>query len=106
MAFSPLYIGADHDVSYTGAANAMTGAYFNAGTCTYTLTDENGATVGSGTLSYEAASNGNYYGVIESTVTGTLTVDALYWLQIVFDSGTGYNDKRYVPLRAAYRTGT
>lgn len=100
---SALYIGADMNVAYSGASIASTGAYLNAGTCTWTLKDSDGLTVGNGSLAYVAASNGNYLGVIESTVTGTLTADAPYTLYVVFAQST-YDDKRIIPLRAANRT--
>jgi hypothetical protein len=102
MAISALFIGADMNVSYSGASIASTGAYLNSGTCTYVLRDEDGATVGTGTLPYVAASDGEYAGVIQSTVTATLDEDAAYTLTITFVSGS-YNDERDIPLRAAYR---
>jgi hypothetical protein len=106
VAISALIIGADMDVGYTGASNARSGAYFNAGTCTYALKSATGTSLGTGTLSYVAASDGDYYGTIESTVTAALTEDTPYFLEITFASGTGYEDFRRIPLRAAYRTAT
>lgn len=103
MAISALFIGADMDVFYSGASVASTGAYLNAGTCTYVLTDSAGATVGTGTLAYVAASNGDYAGTIESTVTALLDEDEQCELTITFVQ-SGYNDSRVIPMRAAYRT--
>ncbi len=103
-ALDPLFIGSDMDVGYTGARAARTGAYLNSGTCTYELVqDSDGSVVGTGALTYVAASNGDYYGTIESTVTALLDVDGAYTLTITFVE-VGYNDERVERLRAAYRT--
>lgn len=105
MAISPLYIGADLDLDYSDARVASTDAPLNTGTCTWTLKDADGLTVGSGTLAYVAASSGDYAGVMQSTVTGALEVDAPYTLTILFSQGS-YQDARVIPMRAAYRTTT
>ena len=97
-----IFIGADFDLGYEGAQAALSEAYLNSGTCTYQLKSSAGTVVGSGTLSYVAASDGNYRGTIESTVTATLTEDSLYYLEITF-ADSGYNDFRRFQLRAAYR---
>ena len=103
MTVTIIRIGADHDVSYLGAAD-RDGNYQNSGTCTYALKDADGNAVsgGTGTLSYVAASNGNYLGVIESTVTATLTAGATYYLEITFSKST-LNDFRRLRCRAEYR---
>lgn len=105
MASDVIYIGADHNVSYTGARNALTGAYFNAGTCAWTLADSTGATVATGSLAYQSGTNGNYYGTIDAAVTETLEQDAPYTVTITF-SQAGYDDERVLNVRAAYRTTT
>lgn len=102
MAITALYVGADMDIGYSGAVPAAGGSYLTSGTCTWVLKNSAGATVASGSLSYVAASNGNYLGVMESTVTSTLTADDPYTLTITFVQGS-YNDERVIPLRAAYR---
>ncbi len=102
MAIDPLWIGVDFDLGFTGATAALTGAPLNSGTCTYVLKDSDGATIGSGVLTYVAASAGDYYGTIESTVTTTLEDGAEYVLTISFVQG-GYNDRRVLNLFAAYR---
>jgi len=102
MAISPLYCGADMDVSYTGAALAQDGTPLNAGNCTYTLEDAEGTLLDSGSLEYVSGSSGNYLGVIQSEVTQTLVVDELYILTITFVLGD-YDDLRVIPLRAANR---
>lgn len=103
MAIDPLYIGADMDLGYSGAVPAAGGSYLNSGTCTYELKDSDEEIVASGSLAYVALSDGNYAGVLESTVTEDLTADAPYSLEITFTQA-GYNDFRRIPLRAAYRT--
>lgn len=98
----PIYIGSDHFVRYDGARDSATGVYLNSGTCTYELFTAAGASLGTGTLSYVSASNGNYRGTIESTVTSGLTLGAAYRVVIVFEQGS-YNDRRTLRLRAADR---
>lgn len=105
MAISPLFIGDDLDLGYTGAKNARTGAFLNSGTCTYTLKDSEGATIDSGSLDYVAASDGDYYGVIESSVTGDLEDGGEYFLTITFASGA-MNDERRLALFGVYRGAT
>lgn len=93
------------NVSYSGARPAAGGSYLNAGTCTWALTDSDGAEVGSGALSYVALSDGNYLGTIDASVTGALVEDGAYDLVIEF-AESGYEDYRKFAMRAAYRTAT
>jgi hypothetical protein len=102
MAIEPLYVGCDMDLAYLGARAALDNTYLNSGTCTYDITDQTGTSIGTGTLTYDAGSSGNYRGVIESTVTDTVTEDAYYTLTITFVQG-GYNDERVINLIGAYR---
>ena len=103
MQVDPIYISVDHNMTLTGMNIA--GTYLNTATATYVLKDADGSTVsgGTGTLSYVSASNGNYLGVIESTVTALLTENARYWIEITFSQGS-YQDFRRLPVRALYRT--
>ena len=98
----PIYIGSDHDVTYEGAYGG--GGYLNSATVTFALKDSAGTTVsgGTGTLSYVAASSGNYAGVIQSSVTSLLTNRANYTLEITFVQ-SAFDDFRRLPLRACYR---
>lgn len=100
-----IYIGADMDVTYSGARIASTDAYLNTGTCTYALKTSSGAAVsgGTGTLSYVASSDGDYAGVIDTIVTAALTEGSNYLLDITFVDGA-YNDFRRIRLRAVYRS--
>lgn len=97
-----IYIAADRTVTYSGASAG--GSYLNSATVTYSLKDATLTTVsgGTGTLSYVAASNGNYSGTIESTVTSTLTAGEKYYLDITLVSGS-YDDFRRLELYAEYR---
>lgn len=99
---SALYIGADMDVEYTGAQDRE-GTFLNSGTCTWQLFTAAGVSVATGTLTYDTGSDGDYYGVIESTVTAGLTADAPYYVIITFVQGA-YNDSRKLNSRAAYRS--
>jgi hypothetical protein len=98
----PIFINADNEVSWTGAT--ANGSYLNSATVTYALKTITGATVsgGTGTLSYVAASNGNYLGTIESTVTTLLTEGTVYLLQITL-SQSSYNDFRQLEVVGTYR---
>lgn len=98
-----IYIGCDHTVSVTGLRIAG-GAHLNAATITYSLqsTDGTEITGGSGSLTYTPASDGDYTGTIESTVTALLTNKVLYLL-ILTIAESPYNDKRWIELNAARR---
>ena len=99
-----LFIGCDENVSYAGASDAITGTYLNTGTCTYSL--QTVATppvvIDSGTLSYVAASNGNYLGIIDAAITGALTNGQTYNVVVTFAQGN-YNDQQRVQELAGYR---
>lgn len=96
-----IFVGADFDVDYA-LARTRAGTYLNSGTCTYTLVDSDASSLDSGTLSYVSGSNGKYTGVIASTVTAALTIDALYTLTITFNQGD-YDDRRVFTLTAKQR---
>lgn len=99
-----LFIGCDMVVQYTGARDAISGAYLNSGTCTYALLDAdgNGVAGGSGSLSYVAASDGIYRGVIDGAVTALLTEGETYTVRFTFTGG-GYDDVQYLELVAKKR---
>ena len=103
-----LYIGEDLTVTWTGASVTVNGttSYLNSATVTYAITDAAGTAVsgGTGTLSYIAASNGNYEGTIESTVltASNFTVGRTYLLDITLVQ-SGYNGFRRLECRAAIR---
>ena len=103
MAVGCIVIGGDMDIGYEGAKASRTGAYLNSGTCTYEVFDSVGTSLATGTLDYEAASNGNYYGAIPSTVTDPMTEGDFYTVVITFVDGS-YNDVRYITEPAVRRT--
>lgn len=112
MTRKPLPINSDVYVEFLGARDSADDSYLNSGTCTYALylapTTPGGSrtavTGGTGTLSYVAASNGNYRGVIESTITGTLTKGLPYDVVITFVQGN-YNREKVLLYRAAEDIG-
>lgn len=100
MATKPIFIAADHDLAYSGAAGS--GSYLNAATITWALKNAAGTTLASGSLTYTASSNGNYTGVVQSTDTSGLTAGLLYYLEITFTQGL-YQDFRRLTRKATYR---
>lgn len=98
-----IYIGADHDVLYSGAVPRSGGSYLNTGSGTWTLKTAAGASVATGTIDYVAASNGNYTGVIAGTSITGLTEGTTYYVEISFADLT-FHDFRRWPVEAAYRS--
>jgi hypothetical protein len=98
-----IYIGPDHHVRYDDAADERTGTALTTGTCTFLLTDEDGATVTGSSGEAAHVSDGDYFGVIDGpTCTAALVEDAYYTCVITFSQGD-YDDVRYLVLRAAKR---
>lgn len=100
-----LPIGCNVTVSYTGAQDAVTLAYLNTGTATWAVKDADDATVGSGSLTYLAASDGNYYGTIPASLTAGLTLDDPYTVVVNFSQtgSTTYTDERFDTIFASLR---
>lgn len=110
-----LYIASDMDVTLTGASVAATGAFLNAGTVTFSLLSAgirqvSGRLVASGSetvlsgptaMAYIAASDGNYRGVMPSTVTALLTDRTYYYVDIVYTDGN-YDVKFRLTCLAQY----
>lgn len=90
-----LFAGNDALLRWTGAANSVTGAYLNAATVTAQLYDENDDPKGDPvTLDYVAGSNGNYLGVLESSVIDAhFAVGDRYELVVTLVQG-GVNGRR------------
>jgi hypothetical protein len=94
-----LYRGSDGTLKLTGLSVAETGAYLNAATVTYAIKDPaTGDTVsgGSGTMSYVAASNGNYTVEIDAAVTVLMTADR-YRVDVTAIEGS-YKDVRRIRI--------
>ena len=105
-----LYIGEDFRVTLTGLSyttDAGAVAYLNAATVTYALKSAAGAAIagGTGSLSYVAASNGNYAATGNKAVTLLLSDGALYFLEVTIAEG-GRDGFRRLALRALYRGAT
>lgn len=104
MARATIPIGGDFDLYATGASIRATAAYLNAATVTYTLYEADATTAvsgGTGTLTYVAASNGNYLGRVESTVTATLVRGRAYWVKFELSEGS-YNAAAWKQYWADY----
>lgn len=99
-----LFIGSDMDVTVTKLKARALNVYLNSAVVTWTLDNSAGTELGTGTLDYEAASNGNYTGVIESSVTDLLTDGEDYTLTVTAVQGD-YDDLRRFVLQARYRRG-
>jgi len=99
----PLYINADQDLFLVGARLAD-GTFLNSATVTWAVYTAAGSAVSgaTGTLSYVSGSDGNYAGVIASTVNASFTENAKYTLIITLVQG-GYNDERRIPCIGTYR---
>lgn len=103
-----LYFGEDHTLSWDAASVTVNGtlSYLNSATVTYAVKDRTGTAVsgGTGTLSYIAASSGDYEGTIESSVmtTSNFTEGETYFVELTL-SQSSYNGFRRLVCRAAYR---
>lgn len=103
-----IYIGEDLTLTFTGASVTVQGStsYLNSATVTYAVKDATGTAVSgaTGTLTYVAASNGNYEGTLESSVTtpANFTEGGTYIVEYTLSQST-YNGFRRMVCRAAYR---
>jgi len=98
-----IYISADNLVSWEGMVNESTDEYINDAVVTFTLKTVAGVAVtGASAISmtYQTASDGNYHGILESTVT--LTADTQYYLEIIATSGGTLVGFRRWPVVARY----
>lgn len=108
-----LYVGSGKIVRFENMRDADTGDYLNAG---WTATWELWTATGSGTalspgsavpgatgsMTYEADSNGNYEGVIPDTITADLTAGSNYFVRGLFTDGVS-SDTRWLPAQAVRR---
>lgn len=108
MSVESIYIGEDHNVEWEGARDLNAGTYLNSATVTYELKDSDGDVLDSGTLDYVASSNGDYLGVIQSTVTDDLAENTVnnpfYYVEVTLSQGN-YNGFRRLRFKARYREG-
>ena len=92
-----LYLQNDNDIKISGLRDSDSGSYLNAETLTYAIVNEAGTTVtgATGTLTYQAASDGDYLGVVDASVmvlTGTVpfTLTGTFFVEVTV-SGSGYD---------------
>lgn len=97
-----IYIGSDHTVQFDKVRD-IDKNYLNSGSATFALTEKyTGTTVTTGTLDYVAASNGRYRGLIDRTVTVTLSENSFYYLTVVFVN-SGFDTERRLELQAKFQ---
>lgn len=97
-----IFIGEPRDVSLTGLKRRSTDTYKNDATITWALKELDGTSIATGSLSYVAASDGDYLGVIPANVTDDLEEGVEY---IVEWFGADITDRRLTPV-AEYRGRT
>jgi len=105
-----LYISEDFRITLSGLSyetDAGVTTYLNAATVTYALKNAAGAAVagGTGSLSYIAASNGNYVATGDKAVTVLLSEGVRYYLEVTIAEGSRDGFRR-LELRAEYRGAT
>jgi hypothetical protein len=81
-------IGSDNTVTLTGLYDSVLGDYVNDATVTGTIYTDSGTSVGTFTLSYVAASDGDYRGGITASTSSTLTAGNAYSIRVVATSGS------------------
>lgn len=106
-------IGCDHNLWYgkgpvDGAKDARTGLPLNGLSVSYQFyaaVDDEELTSGAVSMDYVENSNGNYLGVLPSTITADLE-DGEEYYALITATGGGYDDVRKILGRAAYRERT
>lgn len=73
-------IGSDNALFLSGLQDSLTSSYLNSAVVTWQLTDSSNTVLGSGSLSYVSASNGDYQGNMPNSLTSTLVVGQRYFL--------------------------
>jgi hypothetical protein len=94
-----IVVGSDFTPQIGGVRNAATGDYLNSATVTFVLYNAVGTSVTSGSCTYVTSSDAVYRGVIESTVTSTLTAGNAYYL-IYTVSSSGIDSEHREDLTA------
>ena len=99
-----LYVGCDNVVEVDELKNELTGSYMNSATVTFDVFDSDGVAVSDAaavSMSYVAASNGKYQGVLESAVA--LVEGNFYTVVVSIVQGNIVDQRRWEAL-ACYRT--
>jgi hypothetical protein len=101
-----LYKNEDNLIEYNGLQDAITLAYINDATLTYTLKSESDQIIDGVedvSLPYVAASNGDYRDILDASVD--LPVYSVVWLEITIDA-SGRDGFRRVECFVTYRDDT
>jgi hypothetical protein len=95
-------VNSDNLIRWDRMSLASTGAFVNDAAVTFTVKDASGVVVSgaTGVMSYVAASDGRYEGILESTVI--LILGGTYYLEVTATSG-GANGFRRIECVAAYQ---
>lgn len=81
-------VGNDTLVSLSSLRNGRTSAYMNAASVSVVINDLAGTeVVSSQSLTYETGTDGNYYVVLDKSLTSGLTVGALYYVTVTTSEG-------------------
>ncbi len=110
MAIMNVYISEDTLIEFSGMKDASDDTYINDSTGTWELSTydngEPGTSLATGSLSYVAASNGNYQGTIDKGDPSTaLTEDTRYILEATVAS-SGRDGFRRIEVWAIYHSST
>ena len=101
-----VYVENDNVITLVGLKNKVSGAWINDATVTVTLLDEYGTEVSGqswpATLSYVAASNGEYQATLEDVLN--LSPDVEYIAKVTADGGVGLKGVWEEPLSSVTRT--
>lgn len=97
----PLYINEDNLIEWAGAQLASNDAYVTTGTATWSLKNSSGTELATGSLTCTDVATGTWQGTIDKASVTSLTVDAVYVVEITITSGTNEGFRRVV-LKAAY----
>lgn len=96
----PLPINSDYLLMLSGLSAG--GVALNAATVSYALKNAAGTTIGSGSLAYLAATDGDYSATVPASTTALLVEGQLYTFFVTITQG-GYTDHRSLNVRAYLR---
>ena len=98
-----IYIGNDTVIEVTGLQNGIDDSYLNAATVSAVINELDGTeVVSSTTLSYVAASNGNYRGTVDQASISSLSEGTSYYVEITA-AESGIDGFWRIPVVADYR---
>jgi hypothetical protein len=97
-----LRIGEDNTFTWSGAVHTSTGLYVNSGTGSWELKSASNLSLKTGTLSYVAASNGDWRGTLDKVDAAGLTEGGRYYLELTLSDGAGADGFRRLTCVAWY----